>query len=609
VVFVAVMVVAGSVAALLATRDVQHQPPPADAGVAGGYAWMADPATGEAVQVDIATGRAVARLVVAAPGAGLRLVENDELLVAIDGTGTVTIVDAATSAIRGRFPGAGAAATVLLHGTEVYVADWARGTIVRLDAADARAVGTPWTAGIALVDAAVDGEGTVWALEAGLLHRLMWTSDGLVDATAPIRVSEAGTGTALVAHDRGVTIVSPAAGVAARVGTDADTTITFPVVPNAAQRPAHSPADLVPVTLTGSRTLLLITGSGMRLVDLTPYGCDQPLVPEVAAGMAWVPCRGVGRVIAVDSSGQYVPPALALGTGDPILVALHDGLFATVSGADRGAIVGADGVTGPLVLRDQSQPLPASLPTIAALPTVAAPPPPTTGQPAAQPPPGSKPKPQKQQDPPKPPATPSGVKAQAIDDGTVKVSWTPADGVDEYVVRTSDGTATVVNSGIPGNAVSATITGLALGITVRSVVEAHSAAGRAASDPSNPVTVVKKGPGSADNVTITPTVNATSLTVSVNWTIIPGGQTTTGCGGSQGYCFGPVTGFTVTVTTDKGTTAQSSDGYWATSAGPYTLACNGTCSGVTITATIEFWYSIYTYKSLTDLAVVSYKVP
>ncbi|HEY7224461.1 MAG TPA: hypothetical protein VH561_12860 [Micromonosporaceae bacterium] len=506
---IALALVVGAVAALLAARfgAGPSSPPHGPAGQ-DGFAWLPDPATGEALQVDAATGRLVTRVPVAAAGQVFQLAQSGQSLVVLEPGASLSIVDTQTLAVRGRYP-AGPGAVLLADTVRVFVADLGRGSVVRLDQ-DARPMGVPWSAGAALLAVALDGEGTLWALRGdGALLRLVWTDGRLVgDRAAPLTPAGAVTRAVLVAHERGVTMVAPDAGVAQRTGTGADASVPIPRVPQVLRPVATAPAEMVPVSLSGSPTLLLITGSSARLVDLRPYGCDQPGPPVVLGARVYVPCLGVGRVIPLDTGGTRVAPVLTLGPGDPILVVDEGKLFATVPGATSATMVSADGTAVSISFLAAA---PATVPLIEV----------TSGPPAREPP--APPASSANLGPP--PSVPVNATARARVDGTVVVTFTPADGADSYAILRGDtgATATADLTGPNDQGLEvATVKGLPVGATLSLVVEARNKAGTARSAPTKAVTVVLI-PGAPMNVKgFVQSATDTTISVVIDWDVVPG---------------------------------------------------------------------------------------
>lgn len=275
---------------------------------------------------------------------GADTVQVDGLLVVTEPDGTVTIVDVATLGVIGRYHG-GAATRVLLDATALYAVDLTLGTIARLDPATADPIGAVWKAGASLADGALDGSGAVWALRAdGRLYRLVWTDERLDAAGAAQVVPGAGPRSVLVAHPAGVTVLAPEGGVAVRVGTGADETLSAPHLADHVRAARRAPVELVPATNEGTPTLLLITRGAAIAVDVSRYACRRPGTPEVQRMLVYVPCRGTGRVIVLDASGVLAQPDIELGTtGDPVLLLDGELLYTALPGAGTGVLVHADG--------------------------------------------------------------------------------------------------------------------------------------------------------------------------------------------------------------------------------------------------------------------------
>jgi hypothetical protein len=339
---------------------------------ADGLTWLGDDSRGEVIEVNPATGRPETRLTVAQPGHGLEVAQTDTLLVVTDTvTGEVTFIDLATLSTTGLYHGAAGRTKVLLSGAELYVADLAGGTIVRLDPVSPTRVGTAWSAGVPLADAVIDSTPTVWALDLfGTLHHLGWTAttEGgtLADIAAPRTIAGTGADTVLSANDPvGVTIFAGESGRITQTGTGTgEFTVTADaLVPTAppggpddpdAGEPLlaaaeHAPADLVPVAIPRRNLLLLFAGRATPVViDTAKYGCYRPGRPAVYHALVYTPCDH-GLVIVVDRRGTF-QNRIDTGTERrPVLVIDDNRLFIeTPGGPTPGYYVDGDGRTHPL---------------------------------------------------------------------------------------------------------------------------------------------------------------------------------------------------------------------------------------------------------------------
>jgi hypothetical protein len=293
-----------------------------------GLTWLGEPDRGEVVQVNPATGRPETRLAVASPGDDLSVAQTESLLVVTDNTsGVVSVIDIATLTTGGHHQGRPDNTLVLLHQGDLYVVDCARGRIMRLDPGTAQIVGSVWTAGQALADAAVDGTGTVWALDvAGALHQLTWSDNEgqLVDAAAVRTVDGTGADSALVPHDRGVTVVAPESGRLIQVGTDRDATVATPLGETVAAA-GDSPANLVAVSSTDEGTVTVLTDSATaHTVDAQDSQCAHPGKPVVHHDEVWVPCDGA--ILVLDRNG-HVQRRIEIPAGTAEVITNDDVLY------------------------------------------------------------------------------------------------------------------------------------------------------------------------------------------------------------------------------------------------------------------------------------------
>jgi hypothetical protein len=510
--------------------------------ISDGLTWLGDDKRGTAVQVNPATGQPQTELKVGTPGNRLDIGQRDGLLVVNDTTtGAVTLIDVATLIATGRRTTTGDGATkILLDASLVYLVDRPQGTIRRIDPVTAADVGHAWSAGVSLADAAVAGNGTIWALGVdGRLHSLVWSAkaDTLTESAPARAVTGSGPRSVLVSHDTGVTVFAPDSSVVVRVGTDRDVTLPAPQLGGTVQAASTSPEDLAPA-VTGT-TVVIARDRGLVSIDAAKLDCAHPGKPVVHHDHVYLPCLGTGRVVVLDADGHHQPPDIQLQDGDPTLV-LDDGrLFISVPGSDTGIVIDSDGRTSTTRVHDDSVPprTPGGRstnpsPTPSKPPATTTPPksdggtPPKTGPTTG---PSSKPPTQPAPAPPPPapapapapstrrPGAPTNVSAQAVGPRTVRVDWT-AQGPqpDQYLVLRADTMAQVAS--VAGNATSALVTTLTGGTTVSFVV-AGVYGTTLLNSASSPSVTVFDFPGSPGGVNIVLTAESTaSITVLVQWT-------------------------------------------------------------------------------------------
>lgn len=330
--------------------------------VTDGLSWLKDEPSGEVIQVNPATGRPTARLDVGSPGDLLDVAQYDgRLIVTNQSTGELISFDLATLLASGqRSVAKGDATSVLHHDGEVFLVDRSQGTIAAIDPVTADVIGELWTSDGGLVDAQVDGKGTVWAVDdTGLVTGLVWQHDGLgFEQVESRQVKASGPGSRLVAHDRGVTLFGPDKGIVVQVGTGTDVVANAPRLAGEIARPEQSPRNLVPVSSPQTSTVVIVGERDVREVDVATIGCRTPGRPEVYRDVVYVPCLGAGKVIRIDAQGRSAGPDIVLPDGGEPELVIDDGmLLINVQGAERGVQVMPDGSTRSFLRRDPSVPV------------------------------------------------------------------------------------------------------------------------------------------------------------------------------------------------------------------------------------------------------------
>ncbi|WP_148614398.1 hypothetical protein [Nocardioides rubriscoriae] len=330
--------------------------------VADGLTWLSDDPSGQVIQVNPATGQLEVKQVVGNPGDDLEVTaERDgQMYVADHTTGRLLAFDLTSVLVSGqRRISTGGAVDTIYNDDGVFLVDGEQSTIAAMDPVSTEAIGTIWVAPGGLADAAVDGEGTIWALEDdGTLHQLDWSpermafddeEEGVVDGSAD--------GSVLVAHDRGVTVFGPDQGLVAQVGTGHDLTADAPKVIGTIYAPERSPSDLVPVAAADNGYVVLLTPDGIVEVDMGSVSCDRPGTPEVFRGEVYVPCLGQGRVVRLGPDGRRTAQDIPTpGSDDPELILDDDNLVINAPGAPQGVVVHGDGTTSTIVREDPDLP-------------------------------------------------------------------------------------------------------------------------------------------------------------------------------------------------------------------------------------------------------------
>ncbi|MFE9746696.1 hypothetical protein ACFYOT_17480 [Saccharothrix saharensis] len=353
--------------------------------VSDGLTWLNDDQRGEVVQVNPSSGKPQTRLQVSGADAQLEIAQSDDKLVVLDRrTGQITVIDLATLLSSGRRQAPpGPSAKVLIAWDMVFVVDRAAGTVHNADPVTLADIGSPWSAGQPLADVVADDDGVLWAVDhGGNLHALEWSDDGLRFLERSNKaVAGAGPRTALVPHERGVTLLGLEGGVVVRDGTGRDltaSTMTFGGEVLAAQT---SPTGLAPASVPDAAVVVLVVGDEVVQVDMRQFGCPKPGRPAVFRDRVYVPCSGSGKVVVLDRSGRRgADDVRTPGSGDPALVFDDGKLFINAPGAEAGVIVDADGRTREVVIR--SPELPVLDPERSPMPTVPSPPPPRPDPPA-----------------------------------------------------------------------------------------------------------------------------------------------------------------------------------------------------------------------------------
>ncbi|HVK26074.1 MAG TPA: fibronectin type III domain-containing protein [Actinokineospora sp.] len=324
--------------------------------VSDGLTWLADEQRGEVVQVNPASGRPETRLQVSGSDSQLDITQKDGVLIVLDRrTGQITVIDLATLLASGRrqAPPGGSSKVLLVDG-RLYIIDRASGTVVNADPITLADIGAPWLAGLPLADAVTDESGVLWVVDhGGTLRALEWSEDeGKFVEKSERSVSGAGPLTALVPHERGVTLLGLEGGVVLRDGTGEDLTASTARQDGDVLAAQTSPTGLAPASIPGAGTVVLVSGTEVLRVDVASLGCAHPGRPVVYRDKIYVPCKGTGRVIVLDRGGRRGGDDVRTnGSGDPQLVFDDGRLFINAPGAETGVIVDADGSTRSVVIR------------------------------------------------------------------------------------------------------------------------------------------------------------------------------------------------------------------------------------------------------------------
>ncbi|MGL4177896.1 MAG: hypothetical protein ACRCSN_17695 [Dermatophilaceae bacterium] len=326
--------------------------------VTDGVTWLTDSPSGQVVEINPATLEPQASAVVGLPGQQLVLAQDrGRLLVTNRSTGAITSIDLATLLASGRRDAApGDATTVLLDRGRAFLVDRQNGLVANLDPVTIATRGRVWLAPKGLRDAVVDGTGAVWvAAGDDTLTRLSWSEDSLAFTAQENRtLTKVGGAVRLVAHERGVTVVSPDTGAIIQVGTGRDLVSAAPQMRGRIAPASESASTLVPVSVP-ERDVVVIVRDGARVSEVRtgPMSCTSPGTPVELASVVYVPCPENGRVIRLTpDGGKAGPDILTGGTGAPELVVDDGALLVNVPGSTRGVKVTPDGRTTSFVRFD-----------------------------------------------------------------------------------------------------------------------------------------------------------------------------------------------------------------------------------------------------------------
>lgn len=557
--------------------------------VTDGVTWLSDSPSGQVVEINPATLEPQASAVVGLPGQQLVLAQDrGRLLVTNRTTGALTSIDLATLLASGRRDAApGQGTTVLLDRGRAFLVDRQNGVVANIDPVTLATRGRVWVGVKGLRDAAVDGTGAIWvAAGDDSLTRIEWSDPSLAFTARESRtLTKVGRTVRLVAHERGVTVVSPDTGAIIQVGTGRDLVSASPGMRGEIAPAMESASTLVPVSVPGRGMVVIIRdGSRVSEVSTTRLGCPSPGVPVELSGVVYVPCSTTGRVIRLQPDGEKAGPDILTGDkGAPELVVDDGNLLVNVPGSTQGVKVTPDGTTTAFVRLDETltptdvdrrerdetaqearrkaeqkaredrernrrQPptdpprwnpgegtlptqdpdeQPAPTPTVTRTRTGEGGPPPSSSSPG--PGPTRSPSAPAQQPPVITDVRPSG-------NGGAAVSWTqPGPAAIGYAVLVDGSVATRVG----GATTSATLTGLASGRAVAITVKATFDGGRSLTSAAG--TVTPSGtPGAPGGLAVTETARSRSaVTFAVSWSAAPdNGSTVTGYGVAASGTYG-----------------------------------------------------------------------
>lgn len=327
-----------------------------------GLTWLKDEPSGDVLQVNPLTGEPMSAIDTGNPGDPLQLAQYDGGLVVLNReTGTITSFDLATILQTGQSQVRnGDQVELLVHDEQFFRLDKQEGTFAAIDAVSTRPRGEIWFSKAGLVDAKIDEQGTIWALDPdGLVTALTWSDESetfIVEDTR--QVDHSGPGSVLVAHEKGVTLFGPDNGIVVQVGTGHDVVHGGLDLAGRLAGPGVSPGDLVPVSSPENHTVVIVSGDRVIQVPLGTT-CAKPGTPLTYHASVYVPCQGDAKVIRLSPDGKMIGAIRTPSEGTDIELVVDDGyLLINVQGASTGIRVLPNGDTKSFTRRDPKTPAP-----------------------------------------------------------------------------------------------------------------------------------------------------------------------------------------------------------------------------------------------------------
>jgi hypothetical protein len=310
------------------------------------FTWFAN-LRGQVVQVHPDSGP-MTKLRIGAPSDALEVRQDGTRLVVYDRTtNKVTVIDLATLSVSGQRQGlAGGRGFKVLLGHQIYLVDFDTATLLAVDPLTAGTVGA-WRAGdVALVDAALGGDGTQLYLldRQGVLSTVAWTGSGFV-LRERRQVSGAGEHAVLVGTTGGVAVLDGQSGVVALFDAGGQNrTEVVPALHGTLTVPPASPSSLVPVAAPAAGAVVLVRPDRTVTVSLSGYGCS-PGELVVFRDRVYLACQGAGKVLVLDRDGRQAQQPIPAPPG-PIHLVVNAGLlFIDSPQATTAVVVELDGST------------------------------------------------------------------------------------------------------------------------------------------------------------------------------------------------------------------------------------------------------------------------
>ncbi|WP_029135378.1 hypothetical protein [Nakamurella lactea] len=324
-----------------------------------GQTWVAA-GDGTVVQINPVTGEPVTKVAVDVPGTVTVQQGNGVVLVTSPATGRTVSIDVGemvASQPRTEDPGTH---KWLLRTGRTYLADLTTGVIRSVQPGTNVDVGEAFVASGPLADVVVDEQEDLWALgENGELTSLHYSDEaGRFLTNGNSTVDGAGKGSKMVPHSKGVTVFSPSTRTVIQVGTGKDVAAVVQDLDGEVVPADDTPNDLVAVTVTDQKSVLILDGDQVRMTNLGSTGCTDPGKPAVFGDRVYVPCAGQGRTVVLDRTGRSAQPDIVTGgTETPQITKDDDALVVSSPGAEQAVTVDSAGRQHRTTIKDPAVPV------------------------------------------------------------------------------------------------------------------------------------------------------------------------------------------------------------------------------------------------------------
>ncbi|MDO5500847.1 MAG: hypothetical protein Q4F67_14325, partial [Propionibacteriaceae bacterium] len=319
-------------------------------GVSDGITWLTDSAKGEVLQYNPSTKRVERAYQVGRPGDPIAVAQgNGVIALRNERTGEVITVDMSKLQAGGSRATGDSSKVIVAKGIMV-VLDGEKNTLTRVDPVLASDMGVSWSpaGGAIIADAVADDEGTIWVISSdGMLRALVWEDAGarFLEKRSE-KVDLVGDDAYLTAHEAGVTVYGPKAGVLAQIGTRNDGYRQSNQLVGIGPAGANGPANLVPGSLISRSAVVILDRGQVRQVATGSLGCPRPTSPVAFNETVYVVCQGSQKVIRLTRDGRVAGPAITTpGQADAEPVTDEGRLLLNVSGATEGIEIDRSGAT------------------------------------------------------------------------------------------------------------------------------------------------------------------------------------------------------------------------------------------------------------------------